>query len=102
MRQEVAVALSFLLHHFFPLLLVCILSRPLSAKSTTSDDGRRTVTVPEAARQLGISRAFAYNAIARGIFPVRIIRIGGRIVVSRAALDAYLRCDHTQEVGSEA
>ncbi len=58
-----------------------------------ADTERRTVTVTEAARQLGISRSFAYQAIAKGIFPVPVIRIGARVVVSRAALDRYLGGD---------
>jgi excisionase family DNA binding protein len=45
---------------------------------------RLTLTLEEAARALGISRAFAYEAVARGEIPC--IRIGKRILVSKAAL----------------
>ena len=38
-----------------------------------------TVTVPEAAALLGISRAFGYELVARGELPA--IRLGNRIVV---------------------
>jgi hypothetical protein len=50
--------------------------RDIGMESVT--DQRRTVTVTEAARQLGISRSFAYQAIARRDFPVAVLRIGGR------------------------
>lgn len=53
-------------------------------------DRRLTVTVPEAARLLGISRGAAYEAAHRGELPV--IRIGRRMVVPwpglRRLLDA--------------
>jgi excisionase family DNA binding protein len=43
-----------------------------------------TVSVPMAARLLGIGRRTAYRAAERGELPV--IRIGRRVVVSRAQL----------------
>jgi excisionase family DNA binding protein len=45
---------------------------------------RLTLTVEEAATLLGISRAFAYEAVTRGEIPS--IRIGRRILVPKAAL----------------
>ena len=50
-----------------------------------------TVTVPQAARLLGIGRNSAYVAIERGDIPH--VRIGKRIVVPRAALERLLACD---------
>jgi excisionase family DNA binding protein len=47
-----------------------------------------TYSVAEAARMAGISRSFAYRLISRGQFPAR--RIGRRLVVPVAALEAYL------------
>jgi excisionase family DNA binding protein len=44
--------------------------------------------VEEAAQALGISRAFAYEAVARGEIPC--IRIGRRILVPKAALAKLL------------
>jgi excisionase family DNA binding protein len=44
-----------------------------------------TVSVPEAARLLGISRGGAYELARRGELP-GAIRLGGRVVVSRSAL----------------
>jgi excisionase family DNA binding protein len=53
------------------------------------EDGRRLVlSVPEAARVLGISRAFAYELVARGDLPH--LRFGRRIVVPCIALEALL------------
>ena len=49
---------------------------------------RLTLTVEEAAKALGISRAFAYEAVQRGEIPH--IRIGRRILVPKAQLDRPL------------
>jgi excisionase family DNA binding protein len=49
---------------------------------------RLTLTVEEAAETLGISRAFAYEAVASGDIPC--IRIGRRILVPKAALEKML------------
>ena len=49
---------------------------------------RLTFTVEEAATALGISRAFAYEAVARGEIPC--IRIGKRILVPLAGLNRLL------------
>ncbi|MFU8841679.1 MAG: helix-turn-helix domain-containing protein [Nitriliruptoraceae bacterium] len=43
-----------------------------------------TMTIPEAARLLGISRSAAYRAVARGEIPT--IRIGRRLLVPTAKL----------------
>jgi excisionase family DNA binding protein len=45
---------------------------------------RLVLTVAEAGALLGLSRAFAYELVARGDIPV--IRLGRRIVVPKAAL----------------
>jgi excisionase family DNA binding protein len=47
-------------------------------------DHQLTLTVPEAARVLGISRSMAYEAVRRGEIPV--LRFGRRVIVPRAAL----------------
>ena len=49
---------------------------------------RLTVTVEEAADLLGIGRSSAYMAVKDGSIPS--IRIGGRILVPRAALERML------------
>jgi excisionase family DNA binding protein len=56
-----------------------------SGAASTSAPGRLTLTVEEAAALLGISRAFAYEAVRRGEIPS--IRIGRRVLVPRVALD---------------
>lgn len=47
-------------------------------------------TVETAARLLGIGRTLAYDLIRRDEFPVGVIRLGRRIVVPSAKLDALL------------
>lgn len=49
---------------------------------------RRTITVAEAGRVLGISRNAAYEAVHRGEIPA--IRVGKRILVPLEALEAML------------
>jgi len=49
---------------------------------------RLTLTVEEAARLLGISRALAYQLVARDEIPS--VRLGRRLLVPRRALDALL------------
>lgn len=56
-----------------------------SRAASTSASGRLTLTVGEAAGLLGISRAFAYEAVRRGEIPS--IRIGRPVLVPRVALD---------------
>jgi excisionase family DNA binding protein len=46
------------------------------------------MTVEEAAIALGISRAFAYEAVAKGDIPC--IRIGRRILIPKVALKKLL------------
>ena len=46
------------------------------------------VTVPEAARLLGISRTHAYELVARG--DLAHVRLGRRIVVPKHAIEALL------------
>ncbi len=51
---------------------------------TTSGTERLTLTVEEAAKLLGISRAFAYESVRRGDIPS--IKIGRRVLVPKAQL----------------
>ena len=50
---------------------------------------RPTMSVPEAAAVLGISRALAYELVRRGEIPA--VRLGRRIIVPRVALDRLFR-----------
>ncbi len=52
------------------------------------DNKRLTLTIPEAAERLGISRNLGYEAAKDGSLPV--VRIGRRLLVPRAALDSLL------------
>lgn len=60
----------------------------LAPGATELGPERLTLTVEEAAAVLGISRAFAYEAVRRGEIPS--IRIGRRVLVPRAALERLL------------
>jgi excisionase family DNA binding protein len=53
---------------------------------------RKTMSIEEAARLLGIGRNSAYDAAARGDIPT--IRIGKRILVPRAAFERLLSGEH--------
>jgi excisionase family DNA binding protein len=47
-----------------------------------------TLSVPEAAQLLGVSRALAYQLVARGELPS--LRLGKRLVIPRHVIDALL------------
>lgn len=61
---------------------------------------RRTLTVEEAARLLGIGRGAAYEAARRGELPS--VRLGRRILIPRHALGALLGEDLPANAGEEA
>ena len=50
---------------------------------------RKTLTVEQAAKVLGISRTGAYQLAARGELP-GVIRLGKRLLVPKAALEKLL------------
>src|SRR5438445_7748895 len=56
--------------------------------STTPQPDAVVLTVSETAEILGISRAFAYELVARGELPA--VKLGRRIVVPKRALDRLL------------
>lgn len=51
-------------------------------------DERYCMTVPEAAKKLGISRNFAYELVKKGQLPV--IRFGKRLLIPKKALEKML------------
>ena len=53
---------------------------------------RATLSVVEAARIMGVSKNVAYEAARRGEIPS--IRLGGRILVPRAALERLLEMNN--------
>ncbi len=57
-------------------------------EATKPDEGRLVWTVEEAARLLGISRAHAYELVARGELPH--LRFGRRVVVPKLAIETLL------------
>ncbi len=66
-----------------------------SAGAVAENPDRLTLTVEEAAATLGISRAFAYEAVRRGEIPS--IRIGRRVLVPKAALNRLLSSPATDK-----
>lgn len=54
----------------------------------TNNDRRRTISVEEAGRQLGLSRNSAYQAAGRGEIPT--IKIGRRLLVPVVAFERLL------------
>jgi len=65
-----------------------VASMNTSIRTLQTPDDRLVYTVAEAAKLLGISRAFAYELVARGELPV--IRLGRRRLVPKAALLALV------------
>ena len=57
--------------------------------STLSPPERRTVSLPQVAVELGLGRRTVYALARRGELP-GVIRLGRRVVMRRAALDALL------------
>lgn len=52
-----------------------------------------TMTIPEVARALGISRGLAYDLARRDALPIPVIRLGRRMVLSRKAVELLLSVD---------
>ena len=50
--------------------------------------GRQVMTIPEAARALGVSRNFGYELARRG--EITVIRLGRRILVPKAPFERML------------
>jgi excisionase family DNA binding protein len=58
-----------------------------------TDDGRRAVSITEAALLLGIGRSTAYSSVIAGDIPS--VRVGGRKLVPVRALERLLDGDRT-------
>jgi excisionase family DNA binding protein len=63
----------------------------VSRTSPLGSEDRLVYTVADAGELLGISRAFAYELVARGELPV--IRLGRRRLIPKAALLALIAQD---------
>jgi len=57
--------------------------------SLNSEGGCLTVTIPAAGKLIGLSRGASYEAAKRGDMP-GVLRIGRRLMVSKAALQRAL------------
>lgn len=66
----------------------------MTVSTRVLDRAGHTVSVPEAARALGISSWLAYELIKRGEFPVQTLRLGARLRVPTERLRRVL-----EEVG---
>lgn len=64
-----------------------------SSETTSNSHERLCMTVPEAARLLGISRGLAYELARSGQLPA--VRFGHRILIPKRALERML--DHPQD-----
>jgi excisionase family DNA binding protein len=51
---------------------------------------RKPCSIEEVAAALGVGRSTVYDSIRRGDFPLPVIRIGARVLVSRTALERLL------------
>jgi predicted DNA-binding transcriptional regulator AlpA len=59
-----------------------------------------TMTIPEVARALGISKNLAYELAKQDKLPVRVLRIGDkRLMVSRHAMTVLLTGNHDEKGG---
>ncbi len=56
-------------------------------ETTTTNNLKATLTVPESAAFLGIGKTFAYQLIHEPGFPA--FKIGGKILVDRARLEQW-------------
>jgi excisionase family DNA binding protein len=65
--------------------------RAQEAFVANNDRGRRVWSVEEAAQLLGVSRAHAYELVARNELPH--LRLGRRIVVPKHVIDKLLAVD---------
>ena len=52
--------------------------------------GNLVMTIPEFAKVMGVSRNLAYDLARRDALPVRVIRLGRRMVLSRKAVEQLL------------
>lgn len=51
---------------------------------------RLTMNIDDVAPLLGINRSTAYELIRRGTFPLPVIQLGRRVVISRKAVEELL------------
>jgi excisionase family DNA binding protein len=69
-------------------MLLCVVHDKEQRMVQADHDLPMVFSVEQAATRLGISRAFAYQLVARG--ELRALRLGRRIVIPRFAIDELL------------
>jgi excisionase family DNA binding protein len=72
---------------------------PIKTSRDRGED-RLVCTVAESGELLGISRAFAYELVARGELPV--VRLGRRGLVPKVALVALVEADQSDDPAESA
>ena len=70
--------------------------KALALRKSRDQDECLTITIPEAARRLGIGRNQGYECARRGEIPT--IRLGKRMVVPLAAFEAMLAVQSKQQI----
>ena len=68
-----------------------------NSKKDSGFGSKSLLSVDEAAILLGITRSTAYRAIHNGTLPAVVIKLGGRLRISRAALDRVLDGDESTD-----
>ena len=58
-----------------------------------------TISIPEVATALGISRGLAYDLARRDALPVPVIKLGKRMVLSRKAVEELLSGKQNEKAG---
>ena len=69
-------------------------------QTATPGHERATATLGEVASLLGIGRSTAYELAQRDALPIPVIRLGRRLVVSRAALNRLLAGESVPDLGA--
>ena len=54
------------------------------------DTGPDWLTIPQVAKRLGIHRSTASRLVAEGRFPMPTLKVGSRVVVSKAVYERFV------------
>lgn len=69
---------------------------PIVPVEAVAQEGKLTLSVQEAAEELGVCSKTVYNLIHRADFPV--LRIGTRVRISRAGLAAWVQANTQKNI----
>lgn len=81
----------------FPRHMVHVMQASQESRETerpVATEAPLLVSVPEAARLLGVGTTFAWTMVHRGELPV--VKLGRRVLVSRAALERLVGIDERE------